>query len=61
MIVILSAMKAYAIVTGENSEPQPIDFDPNDNYDNWKAKDADTALMIRHSCSPEVWRIVKGI
>jgi len=54
-------MTAYAIVTRENPEPQPIDFDHDDNYDNWKAKDADAAFMIWHSCSPEVQRIVKGI
>jgi len=61
MIVILSPMKAYAIVTGENPELQPLDFDHNDNYDDWKAKEAKAALMIRLSCSPEVWLIVKGI
>jgi len=61
MILILSAMKAYAIVTGEDPEPQPLDFDHDDNYDDWKAKEAEAASMIRLSCSPEVRRIVKGI
>jgi hypothetical protein len=61
MILILSAMKAYAIVTREDPKPQPLDFDHYDNYDDWKAKEAEAASMIRLSCSPEVWRIFKGI
>jgi hypothetical protein len=39
MIPILSAMRAYAIVSGEHPEPQPLDFDQDDNYDDWKAKE----------------------
>jgi len=61
MILILSAMKAYAIVTGEDPEPQPLDFNHNDNYDDSKAKEAEAASMIRLCCSSEVRRIVKGI
>jgi len=61
MILILSAMKAYPIVTGEDSEPQRLDFDHDDNYDDWKAKEAEAASMITLSCSSEVQRIVKGI
>ena len=61
MIRILSAMKEYAIVTGEDPEPQSVHFDHDDNYDYWKAKEAEAASMIRLSCSPEVRRIVKGI
>jgi len=61
MIIILSAMNAYAIITGEDPEPQPLDFDHDDNYNDWQAKEAVAASMIRLSCSPEVWRIVKGI
>ena len=61
MILILSAMRAYAIVTGEDPEPQPLDFDHDDNYDDWKAKEAQAAFMIRLSCSPEVRHIIKGI
>jgi len=61
MILILSSMRAYTIVTGEDSEPQPLDFDQDDNYDDWKAKEAEAASIIRLSCSPEVRRIVKGI
>ena len=61
MILVLSAMRAYAIVTGDDPEPQPLDFDHDDNYDDWKAKEAEAASMIRLSCSPEVRRIVKGM
>jgi hypothetical protein len=61
MILILSAMRAYAIVTGNDPEPQTLDFEHNDNYDDWKAKQAEAASMIRLSCSPEVRRIVKGM
>jgi len=61
MILILSAMKAYAIVTGEDPEPQPLDFDHDDNYDDWKAKEAEAASIIRLSSSSEVRRFVKGI
>jgi len=61
MILVLSAMKAYAIVIGDDPEPQPLDFDHDDNYDDWKAKEAKAASMIRLCCSPEVQRIVKGM
>ena len=54
MILILSAMGAYAIVTGDDPEPQPHHFNHDDNYDDWKAKEAEAASMIRLSCSPEV-------
>ena len=61
MILILSAMRAHAIVTGEDPEPQPLDFNHDDNHDDGKAKEAEAVSIIRLSCSPEVWRIVKGI
>jgi hypothetical protein len=61
MILILSAMKAYAILTGDDPEQQPLDFDHDDKYDDWKAKEAEAASMIRLSCSPEVRRIIKGM
>jgi len=61
MILILSAMRAHAIVTGVDPELQPLDFDHNDNYDDWKAQEAEAASIIRLSCFPEVRRIVKGI
>ena len=61
MILILSAMRAYAIVTRDNPEPQPLDFEHNDNYDDWKPKEAEAASMFRLSCSREVRRMVKGM
>jgi len=61
MRLILSSMRAYAIVTREDPELQPLDFDHDDNYDDWKAKEAQAASIFRRSCSPEVRRIVKGI
>jgi len=61
MILILSSMRAYAIVTGDDPEPQPLDFNHDDNYDDWKAKEAEAVSMIRPSCSPEVRRIFKGM
>jgi len=54
-------MRAYAIVTGDDPELQPLDFDHDDNYDDWKAKEAEAASIIRLSCSPEVRRIIKGM
>jgi len=60
MILTLSAMRAYAIVTGDDPEQQPFDFDHNNNYDDCKAKEAEAACMIRLSCSPEIRCIVKG-
>jgi len=61
MILIPSAMRACAIITGEDPKPQPHDFNHDDNDDVWKAKEAEAASMIRFSCSPEVWRIVRDI
>jgi len=54
-------MKVYAIVTGEDAEPQPLDFDHDHHFDEWMAKEAEAASMIRVSCSPEVRRVIKGI
>jgi len=54
-------MRAYAIVTGDDPELQPLDFDHDDNYDDWKAKEADATCMIRLSCSPAVQCIIKGM
>jgi hypothetical protein len=61
MIHILSAMRACAIVPGDDPEPQPLDFNQDDNNDDCNAKEAEAASMMRLSCSPEVWRIVKGM
>jgi len=61
MIPVLSAMRAYAIVTGDDPEPQLLDLDHNDKYDDWKAKEAKPTSIITLSCSTKVRRIVKGI
>jgi hypothetical protein len=54
-------MRAYAIITGDDPEPQPLDFQHDDNYDDWKAEEAKDVSMIRLSCSPDVWHIVEGM
>jgi len=61
MILILSSMRAYAIVTGDDPEPQPLDFNHDDNYNDWKAKEAEAVSIIRLSCSPDVRCIIKGM
>jgi len=61
MILVLSAMRTYTIVTRDVPEPQPLDFDHDDNYDDWEATEAEAASIIRLSCYPEVRRIVKRI
>jgi hypothetical protein len=61
MILIVSTMRAYLIVTGYDAEPQPLDFDHDDNYDDWKPKKSKAVSVLRLSCSPEVWHIVKGM
>jgi len=61
MILIPSAMGAYTIVTREDSELQPLEFDNDANYDDWKAKEVEAASIIRMSYSPEVRCIIKGI
>jgi hypothetical protein len=59
IIVILSAMSAYAIVTREDPKLQTLNFDHDDYYDGLKAKEAEGASIIRLSCSPEVRCIIK--
>jgi len=61
MILNLSTMKSCAIVTGADPEPQPLDSDHDDNYDDWKAREAEAASVIRFSCSPGVHCIIKGM
>jgi hypothetical protein len=61
MILVLSCIIAYAIVSREDPESPQLDFDHDDNYDHWKDKEAATASIITLSCSPEVQCIVKGI
>jgi len=61
MILILSAMGAYTIISGDDPKLQPLDFDHDDNYDHWKDEKAEASSMIRLSCTPEVRCIVKGM
>jgi len=61
MILILSAIREYAIISGEDSEPQPVDFHHNENYDDWKPMEVEDASTIRLSCSPYVLHIFKDI
>jgi len=61
MILILSARRAYAMVTGEDPELQRLEFDLDDNYDDWKAKESEATSIITLSCSPEVWHSMQGI
>jgi hypothetical protein len=61
MIVILAAMKAYAIVSWDNPEQQSLDFDHNSNDDDWKPKHSEAASVIRLYCSPDVRHIINSI
>jgi hypothetical protein len=61
MILVLSAMRAYAIVNGDYPEPQHLALDHNDNCEDCKAYEAEAPSMIRLSCSPNVRCIVKGM
>jgi len=61
MIPVLSAMRAYAIVAGDDPEPQLLDLDHDDIYDDWKAKEAEATSIITLPCSHEVRHSVKGI
>lgn len=60
-ILILPAIRAYAIITGDNPEPQRLDFDPDDNDDDWRANEAEAVSIMKLFCSPKVHRIMKGI
>jgi len=61
MILILSVMIAYEIVTGDDPEPQALVFEHNNNYNDWKAKETEAVSMIRHSCFRNVRPIVRGM
>jgi len=61
VILDLSAMGAYAIVPRDDPELQPLDFDHDDNYDDWNTKAAEDESMIRLLCSPKVRLIVRGM
>jgi len=54
-------MRAYAIVTVDDPEPQPLDFDQDHSSDHWKANEAKAGSMMRVSCSTIIWRIVLGM
>jgi len=57
-------MRAYAIVTGEDPEPPPPDFDHNDNYLDWKDKElrllrrSDFPVHSRYGASLKVYEIL---
>ncbi|KAF8246043.1 hypothetical protein K440DRAFT_645406 [Wilcoxina mikolae CBS 423.85] len=57
MILVLEAMGAYNIVTGEEPEPQALDID----YTNWKAREAQATTSILLSCSLDVRTYLKGV
>jgi len=59
LILILSAMRGYVILSSDDPEPQPLDFIHNDTSDDMMAKEAEAASTIGMSCYPEVRRIVK--
>jgi hypothetical protein len=50
MTLILKAMDAYDILTGEEPEPPQIDID----YNEWKIWAAKAKTMIHLSCSPAI-------
>jgi hypothetical protein len=54
-------MRAYAIIIRDDCEQHPTDSEHEDNYDVWKAKEAEAVPMIRLSGSPIVQYIIKGI
>ncbi|KAF8241413.1 hypothetical protein K440DRAFT_680347 [Wilcoxina mikolae CBS 423.85] len=57
IILVLKAMRAYTIVTGEEPEPQALNID----YTNWKAQEAQAATSILLSCSLDVRTYLKGM
>jgi len=60
MIIVSTAMGAYAIITGEDPDLQPLGLNHDDNYHDWKAKAAEVSSIIRLSCAPAVWCNVNG-
>jgi len=61
MVLILPVQRANGIVTQDISAPQPLDFDLDDIYHNWKAKEENIATIITQFYSPDVWRIAIDI
>jgi len=41
-------MRPYAFVTGDDAELQPLDLHHDDNYDDWKAKEAEATSSVRN-------------
>jgi len=61
MMLTLADMGADAIVIGSDPEPQSLDFDNFDNYDDWKNTEAEAVSMLRLSFSPTLQCIFRGI
>jgi len=57
MTLLLEAMDAYEIITGEEPEPPPIDID----YHEWKIRAAEGKTTIRLSCSPAIQFFLEGL
>jgi len=57
----LSTMQLYTVVTIVDSESEPLEFEHDGIHDDWKAKEAMAASIIRLYCSPKVQCIDKGI
>jgi len=53
MVLIISAMRAYAIVTGDDPEPQPLDFDQDDIYDDLRLRKQMPHLWSDFSVPPK--------
>jgi hypothetical protein len=61
MILSSSAMKPFPMVTGDDPEPQPEDFNHNVNYEDSNAEDTEAISIIRIAYSLAVWRIINSI
>jgi len=57
MTIVLEAMDAYDIVTGQKHEQPQIDID----YHNWKLQAAKPKAKIHFSCSPAIQFVLKGL
>jgi hypothetical protein len=57
MTLVLEAVDAYDIVTGEEPEPPPIDIDHHE----WKIRAAKAKTTIHLSCSPAIQFLLKGL
>jgi hypothetical protein len=61
MILILSAIEAYTTTITEIPELQPVDFNHDENYKDWKAGAAEAVYVIRLAYYPNVMDVVTGI